>query len=151
VPGDLTWSVVAERLAPAPIFWLHTTGPTGAPDAAPVWGVVVDERVYFYTERSTVKARNIARDPRVLVHLESGADVVIVRGVLTDLGRPEVKPDVVSAFAAKYDQPDERPWVPSNNADFDVLYELRPEQAATWALPDSEASTRRWSVPSEPR
>src|SRR5262249_41592606 len=95
VPSNLTWREVAERLAPASIFWLHTTGPSGAPDAAPVWGVVVGEQLYFYTERSTVKARNIERDPRVLVHLESGADVVIVRGILTDLGRPDQRPDVV--------------------------------------------------------
>ncbi len=147
MPSDLTWREVADRLAPAPILWLHSTGRSGAPDAAPVWGVVVDERLYIYTERSTVKARNVERDPRVLVHLESGADVVIVRGVLTDLGRPEVRPEVVDAFAAKYDQPDERPWIPSNNPDFDVLYELRPLRAAMWALPDTEASTRRWVDP----
>jgi len=150
VPPDLSWGEVADRLSLAPTFWLHTTGRTGAPDAAPVWGVIVDERLYLYTERTTVKARNIERDPRVLVHLDSGADVVIVRGILTDLGRPDARPEVVDAFARKYDQPDERPWVPSNNADFDVLYELRPERAAMWALPDTEASTRRWVDPASP-
>lgn len=142
---DLTWREVADRLAPPRNYWLHTTNRSGGPDAAPVWGVVVDDRLYFYTERSTVKARNIQRDPRALVHLESGADVVIVRGTLADLGRPDVLPAVVGAFSEKYDQPDERPWLPSTNPDFDVLYELRPERAVTWALPDSEASTRRWA------
>ena len=39
-----------------------------------------DHIVFQYSERRTVKARNLAADPRVVVHLESGEDVVVVRG-----------------------------------------------------------------------
>ncbi len=41
----------------------------GAPHAAPVWGVVTGGTLYLYSERRTRKARNLAADPRVVVHL----------------------------------------------------------------------------------
>jgi hypothetical protein len=109
--------------------------------------VVVDERLYLYSARSTVKARNVERDPRVLVHLESGADVVIVHGRLADLGRPRASGAVVAAFARKYDQPWEQPFLPHRDPSFDVLWVLQPDRASSWTLPDSEASMRRWVSP----
>jgi hypothetical protein len=142
---EVTWPEIASRLSSSSIYWLHTTCPSGAPQAAPVWGVVVDDSLYFYTERSTRKARNLTRDRRVLVHLESGADVVMVHGRLADLGRPADTPAVVDAFDAKYDEPWEKPFLPSRDPAFDVLYVLEPERAALWTLPDSSASTRRWA------
>ena len=75
----LSWPQVAACLAAARNYWLCTTTPAGAPHAAPVWGVVTGGTLYLYSERRTVKARNLAADPRVVVHLESGEDVVIVR------------------------------------------------------------------------
>jgi Pyridoxamine 5'-phosphate oxidase len=81
----------AARLAPARNYWLCTTTPSGAPHAAPVWGVTGGTR-YLYNERHTIKARNLATDPRDVVHLESGEDVVIVRGTAADLGAPARSP-----------------------------------------------------------
>ena len=140
----LTWPEVADRLSPARIYWLHTTGPTGAPQVTAVWAVVAGDRVYLYSARSTVKARNLERDPRVAIHLESGSDVVIVYGVLTDLGTPGDWPAVVDAFATKYDEPDDQPYLPGADPAFDVVYVLEPHRALLWTLPDSEASLRRW-------
>jgi Pyridoxamine 5'-phosphate oxidase len=142
-----TWPEIARLLAPARNYWLHTTAGSGRPQVTPVWGAVVGEDLYHYSERSTVKARNLRMDPRVAVHLESGADVVIVHGSLTDLGSPAGFPDVVDAFAVKYDDPAEQPFLPGSNPTFDVLYRLVARTALLWSLPDSEASTRRWSAP----
>jgi hypothetical protein len=44
--------------------------------------------------------RNLAADPRVIVHLESGEDVLIVRGVVEDLGAPAMVPSVVATPVA---------------------------------------------------
>jgi hypothetical protein len=145
--APLTWSDIAGRLAAERIYWLHTTAATGGPEASPVWGVTVDSDLYLYTARTTLKARNLSRDPRALVHLESGADVVIVHGRVADLGHPQASPAVVDAFDAKYDRPDEQQFVPSNDPSFDVLYRFEPQRALLWTLPDTEASTRRWAAP----
>lgn len=139
----LHWDEIAERLHDARYVWIHTTGPYGVPNATPVWGVVIDGTFYVYTESHTRKARNLRENSRAVVHLESAEDVLIVHGHLDDLGHPGLHREVVSAFARKYDRPEEAPFLPSVPI-FDVLYALRARSALAWSLPDTEASTRRW-------
>ena len=141
----LTWPEIAARLAAARNYWLCTTMPSGAPHAAPVWGVVIGQTLYLYSERRTVKARNLAADPRVVVHLESGDDVLIVRGTAEDLGTPAQVPDVVIALSAKYTREDDQPYLPAADPDFDVVYAIRPRSARIWRLPSYEVSQRRWT------
>jgi general stress protein 26 len=141
---DITWAEVAARLAPARSYWMVTVSPAGAPHAAPVWGVVVDDDLYVYSERSTVKARNLAADPRVVVHLESAEDVVIVHGVAEDLGHPAVMSAVVAGLAAKYPDPEDAQYLPSEDPDFDVVYVIRPQRAMTWRLDGYDSSQGRW-------
>lgn len=142
--NELTWTEVAERLAGARTYWLGTTTPSGAPHAAPVWGAVTGQTLYLYSERSTVKARNLAADPRMVVHLESGEDVLIVRGTAEDAGPPSAVPAVVAALVAKYAGPADRPYLPDADPDFDVVYAVRPQSAMAWRLDDYDASQRRW-------
>jgi PPOX class probable F420-dependent enzyme len=139
----MTWAEVAERLGAARTYWLGSTTPAGAPHAAPVWGVVTGGTLYLYSERSTVKARNLAADPRVVVHLESGEDVLIVRGTAEDVGAPSAVPAVVAALAAKYARPQDQPYLPAADPDFDVVYAIRPRSAMAWRL-DHYAAQRRW-------
>jgi len=100
--------------------------------------------LYLYSERRTVKARNLAADPRVVVHLESGENAVIVRGVAEDQGAPAQVPDVVEALSAKYTGEDDRQYLPAADPDFDVVYSIRPTSAMMWRLAAYERSQRRW-------
>ena len=136
---------MAARLAVARNYWLCTTMPSGAPHAAPVWGVVADGTLYLYSERRTVKARNLAAAPRVVVHLESGEDVLIVRGTAEDMGTPAQVPDVIVALPAKYAGDGDRQYLPDADPDFDVVYAIRPQSAMTWQLTDYDGSQRRWT------
>lgn len=146
VPDEtLTWPDVSSRLAAERNYWLGTTTPSGGPHAAPVWGVIVGQTLYLYSERGTVKARNLAADPRVVVHTESGDDVVIVRGIATDVGAPAQNPSVVSALAAKYTAAADQQYLPTTDPAFDVVYAIRPHSAMMWRLADYAASQRRWS------
>ena len=126
----LSWAEVAGRLAAARNYWLNTTTPSGAPHAAPVWGAVAGQTLYLYSERSTVKARNIAADPRVVVHLESGDDVVIVRGTAEELGVPAQVPEVVAALAAKYTARGDRQYLP--DADPTSTWSTRSGHGRRW-------------------
>lgn len=146
VPHDtISWAEVAARLAAARSYWLCTTTPSGAPQAAPVWGVVMNHTLYLYSERRTVKARNLAADPRVVVHLESAEDVVIVRGTAEDLGTPAQVPEVVAALSSKYTGEGDRRHLPDADPDFDIVYAIRPQSAMMWRLADYEGSHRRWT------
>ncbi len=147
MPGNsLTWPEVAARLAGARTYWLSTTTPNGAPHAVPAWGVVIAGTLHLYGERRTVRARNLAADPRLVVHLESGEDVVIVRGTAEDLGIPAEVPHVVAALAAKYASQADRMYLPDADPDFDVVYAVRPQSAMIWQLADYDASQRRWTA-----
>ncbi|MGH3289227.1 MAG: pyridoxamine 5'-phosphate oxidase family protein [Streptosporangiaceae bacterium] len=151
MPDDnLSWPEVAARLAAARSYWLCTTTRSGAPHAAPVWGVVLDATLYLYTERRTVKARNLAADPRLVVHLESAQDVLIVRGTAEDIGTPAQVPEVVAALSAKYPSEEDRLYLPAADPAFDVVYAIRPQSARMWRLPDFEDSQRRWRLPPGP-
>ncbi len=107
-------------------------------------GVVTGHTLYLYSERRTIKARNLAAGPRAVVHLENGEDVVIVRGTAEDLGTPAQVPDVVAALAAKYTGEDDRQYLPDADPGFDVVYAIRPQSAMMWRLARYEASQRRW-------
>jgi general stress protein 26 len=143
--NGLCWPEIAARLAPARNYWLCTTTPSGAPHAAPVWGVVTGHTLYLYSERRTVKARNLADDPRVLVHLESGEDVLIVRGTAEDVGAPADVPEVMAALSSKYTSEADRQYLPDADPDFDVVFAIRPQSAMIWRLADYETSQRRWT------
>jgi Pyridoxamine 5'-phosphate oxidase len=141
----VSWPEVAACLAASRGYWLCTTMPSGAPHAAPVWGVVLNHTLYLYSERRTVKARNLAADPRAVVHLESAEDVVIVRGTAEDLGTPAQVPEVVAALSAKYTGPADQRYLPDADPGFDIVYALRPQSALMWRLADYEGSQRRWT------
>jgi pyridoxine/pyridoxamine 5'-phosphate oxidase len=78
--GLLDWEWAAERLAAARNYWVVTASPRGRPHAAPVWGLWRDGAFVFGTGPESRKGRNIAANPRVVVHLESGDEVVSFEG-----------------------------------------------------------------------
>ena len=100
----LPWSHVLERLTDAKNYWLCTTRPDGHPHAVPKWGVWVDGKVYFDGSPETRHARNIAQNPHVSLHLESGDDVVIVEGKCRELQKPslDLGQKLADAYTKKY-------------------------------------------------
>ena len=88
---------VGERAARgARNYWIATVGP----HASPVWGLWQDGGLLFSCAAGSRKARDLARDPRLVVHLESGDDVVIVEGSAEPVIATE---DDVTAYHRKYD------------------------------------------------
>ena len=106
--GMLPWSHVTEQLKKARNYWVGSVGADGQPHAVPVWGAWVDGALYFGAGPRT--GRNLAANPAVVIHLESGDDVVILEGtaeVFTS-SDPSFIARYADVFAAKYDwRPDE--------------------------------------------
>jgi len=121
--GVLPWRRTVEQLENARNFWLCTTGPGGRPHAAPVWALWFDDALWFSTDPTSQKARNLAADPRASIHLESGDDVVIVDGEAT---QTEWSSAIVDAYEAKYGY-----RIDTTNESYG-LYVLRPRSAQTW-------------------
>jgi pyridoxine/pyridoxamine 5'-phosphate oxidase len=141
-PSDAgAWDDVARRIAASRNYWIASTRPDGRPHVMPVWGIWLDGELLFATDRVSRKGRNVAANPRVVVHLESGDDVVIVEGVAHEETSAELLSRYTDAYDAKYAiRPD-----PSDPAT--VTYALRPSVAFSWTEADYPNSATRWSFP----
>ena len=100
----LEWAGVSEQLAEARNYWVGTSDPDGRPHAVPVWGVWIDDALYFDGAPQARWVRNLAVNPQVVVHLESGDRVVIVEGEVErlELLPATVLPRVAAQSEAKY-------------------------------------------------
>ena len=134
----LPWSFVDERLARARNYWIVTTRPDGRPHVTPAWGLWVEERLYFGSEPRARKARNLAENPNVAVHLESGDEVVILEGaaeVVTDPD-PALAERVAAASVAKYGV---------GSSDIEGSFAVRPRVVLAWRSGSSfPATATRW-------
>jgi PPOX class probable F420-dependent enzyme len=137
--GLMPWSQAAAQLAEARNYWIGTVRADGRPHAMPVWGVWQDERLLFSTSRASQKGRNLARDPRVVVHLESGDEVVILEGVAEELTEADQLAQFAEAYDAKYHfRPDVRDQM-------NVTYAVRPKAAFGWLERDFPGGATRWT------
>jgi hypothetical protein len=130
--GFVAWSHVENRLAGAGNYWLCTVRPNGHPHAIPRWGVWVNGKLYFDGSPQTLHARNIARNPHVSVHLESGDDVVALDGLARAHQKPspELGKQLADAYSAKYAA---RGYSPKPDQwDNGGLYEVTPTTVLAW-------------------
>lgn len=135
--GMLPWSWAAERLAAGRNYWICTASPDGRPHAAPVWGLWIDDAVCFSTSEQSRKGRNLARDPRVVVHLESGDEAVILEGSVEPTSVDE---RVADAYEAKY------AWRPeTSDGETGGWYRLRPRVAYAWLERDYPRTATRFT------
>ncbi|MGC9468002.1 MAG: pyridoxamine 5'-phosphate oxidase family protein [Anaerolineae bacterium] len=126
----LSWDQVVSRLIDAGNYWLCTVRPDGRPHAVPVWGVWVNDRLYYDGSSETRHARNLAQNSHIVVHLESGDQVVIVEGICAPAGKPsaELGTHLAREYARKYEgyAPEPASW------DEGGLYEVTPRSAIAW-------------------
>jgi PPOX class probable F420-dependent enzyme len=134
----LPWSWAVERLGVARNYWVCTTRPDGRPHAAPVWGLWLDDALWFSTGRTSRKARNLERNPAVVIHLESGDETVILEGEIVEVEAEDELERFADAYEAKYD------FRPSVGADRDPVFRLRPATGYTWEEKDYPGTAARW-------
>jgi hypothetical protein len=128
----LGWGHVRDRLERSLNYWLATSGPSGRPHAVPVWGVWLDDRLYFDGGPDTRHMRNVAANPGIVVHLEDGNDVVIVEGtaVAADVPDLPLTTRVAEVYRAKYA---DSGYAPKPDAwDGGGLWVVRPTRAFAW-------------------
>lgn len=133
----LPWARAERQLEQARNYWLVTASPEGRPHVTPLWGVWIDGAFYCDGHPRTRWGRNIAANPTVCLHLESGADVVIVEGQAEDVTIDEaLAARIVTAWMAKYGRlaPD-----PAGSG----MFRVRPQVARGWSQ-ESLIDGARW-------
>ena len=135
----LPFSHAEARLTQSRNYWICTSRSDGRPHSIPVWGFWIDGALYFGTARSSSKARNLAQNAAVSIHLDSGDDVVILEGAALEVdltNKPTFK-KVDDASRAKYKmllmvKPET------------VLYSVRTRVVLAWTERDFPNNAKRW-------
>jgi hypothetical protein len=136
----LPFRYAEQRLASARNYWIGTVRSDGRPPSIPVWGFWLDGCLYFGTARSSRKARNLAKNPALSMHLESGDDVILLEGqaVEVDLNHKPTFKKLDAVSRAKYKMP--IMIVPES-----ILYSVRPGMVLAWTEKDFPSNATRWS------
>jgi general stress protein 26 len=136
----IAWASVLDRLERSRIYWLATGRPDGRPHVAPLWGIWLDNVLYFEGGSTTRWARNLAQNPNASINLESGIDAVILEGhgAAVPLA-PSLRDRLIAAWAAKYGQygPD---------AQSEEIFLFVPRTARAWS--ESLEDGTRWTFAS---
>jgi len=135
--GLLAWSHAEQQLVQSRRYWLATTCPDRRPHVTPLWGVWVEGALYFDGHPHTRWARNIAANPAVSVHLESGDDVVILDGIAEDITTDDsLAQRIIAAWTEKYGRlfPD-----PAGSG----MFRMRPRVGRGWST-ESLKDGARW-------
>jgi hypothetical protein len=99
----IPWAEVGKKMKAARNYWIATTRENGKPHAMPVWGVWLNDTFYFGTGTTSIKARNLAHNPAIVVHLESGDDVVILEGTAERISDKNLRHHIyVDIYGLKY-------------------------------------------------
>jgi hypothetical protein len=100
----VAWDAIESWLRASRHYWLATTRADGSPHVVPRWGVWLEGRFWYDGSPDTLHVRNLERDPRCVLHLESGERATIVEGAShrTAPIEDELGERLASEFAAKY-------------------------------------------------
>jgi hypothetical protein len=138
VRGHIPWSNVDRRLASMREIWIATASPQGRPDAVPVWFWWDGRLAYFTCKAGTVKPRNIAHQPNVVLHNGDGTDPIIVKGRAEVVTAAAELERVASAYREKYVDPGS--GAQAAITDEDDVYRVTPRLVSAWSY--STAATK---------
>ncbi len=77
----LTPEEQAELLERERVVVVSTLGPRGWPHSMPMWFTVRNEEIWIWTYAKSQKVRNLERDPRATLLVETGEEYLELRGM----------------------------------------------------------------------
>jgi Pyridoxamine 5'-phosphate oxidase len=143
--GALPWAWAEERLVRSRNYWIVSVDPAGRPHATPVWGVwrAEAQRFWFSCAPESLKARNLVRNPAIVVAPDDAVEVVSLEGVAFAI---DGDGDRAEEYARKYEPDTGRR---ASLADFvlsQALFEVEPTKAIGVIEREDEFAARatRW-------
>ena len=143
--GFIPWSKIDNWLRAFRSIWLSTTRPDGRPHAVPVWYTWDGRRLYFISARNLQKARNLARQPWIVVHAGAGDDVIILEGPVEIVADHAELDRVDAAYRGKYVDPGSGAQATIFEPDVD-LYRVNVKRIMAWEY-GTVANRTDWSFP----
>ena len=142
--GLLPWAWAVERLERSHDYWVATVRPDGRPHVMPVWGVWLQDSVWFSSSRESRKARNLAANPSCTITTDNPYEPVVVEGAAVQVTDLSVIARFVAATNQKYGTDYAVDFFgPERNA----CFEVRPTWAFGLTESDFTGSPTRWLFP----
>ncbi len=92
----------ADLLATQRIVVVSTLGPRGWPHSMPMWFTVRDGEIWVWTYAKSQKVRNLERDPRATLLVETGTEYQELRGIQIEAEAELIRdPDAVFGFGTE--------------------------------------------------
>jgi len=102
---------------------LATVKPSGSPHVVPVLALYYDGKIYFATDRHSVKVKNILNNNNVAAITADGYRAMITEGKARILSEEEVTNRIADLFREKH------PWKPRfERRSTQVLVEITPKK-----------------------
>ena len=143
--GLLEWSYIDERMSVSLHFWIVTADRNCKPAVSPVWGVWLDNKLYFDGSPTSRRGRNISANQQVSVHLEDGMKALIMDGtaeILQGKPDPEIAVKVAAGYCAKYS---DMGYAPTPDMwDNGGLFVFTPKKVLAWTKFFEDAT--RWRL-----
>ena len=102
VKGLLPWRWASDRLTKTRNYLLTTVRADGRPHVMPLWGVWMNDRFYFSTGKTSVKARNLSKNANCVLCTDDAEEVVIVEGTAGKATDKTVLKKFGAAYKKKY-------------------------------------------------
>jgi PPOX class probable F420-dependent enzyme len=138
---QLTPEEQRELLERQRIVVVSSLGPRGWPHSMPLWYVLRDGDIWIYTYAKSQKVRNLERDPRATLMVETGHEYFELRGVEIE-AEAEIHRDLETTFEVgkeltiRYGQgaeiDDATAGALRGPARKRVAIHFRPKRIATW-------------------
>jgi PPOX class probable F420-dependent enzyme len=127
--------LAGELLAAPNIVHLATLLPDGSPHSVAVWAGLEGERVCFFTQPQSRKARNVAADPRVAISVidrENPYRTAWVRGAVAETVEGDAALEIIDRLSVGYTG---KPF-PMRSG---VVYLIEPSRSGSMELPFTPA------------
>lgn len=99
---ELTEDERRELIDSERVIAVASLGPRGWPHVMPLWYVPRDGEIWVYTYAKSQKVRNLERDPRATLMIETGREYVELRGLQIE-AEAEIHRDHETVFALARD------------------------------------------------
>ncbi|WGW12382.1 pyridoxamine 5'-phosphate oxidase family protein [Saxibacter everestensis] len=100
--GLLPWSWAENKLRNSHDYWIATSWPSGRPHLMPVWGVWLDETLWFSSGSVSRKVRNLSERPECTAAIDDAVDPVVLDGIAEIRGAEQDRQRFLRAVNEKY-------------------------------------------------
>jgi hypothetical protein len=97
----LPWQWATDRLKKSRQYWIATLRPDGAPHLMIIWGVWLQDSLWFSTGAMSRKARNLSANRRCVIGTDNAAEAVILEGAVDII---DIHQAAFETFAAAYEK-----------------------------------------------